>query len=320
MPRLLITGLTGFVGETLRCYLPQTAHAGAFELCAPPPGFDITLPEAVESLVARTSPDCVIHLAARSHVPTSFSDPAGTLAVNAIGTANLLHALVESGFRGRMLYVGSADVYGLAEIADLPVAETHPSMPRNPYAVSKAAAEMLCRQWHITHGLDVIIARPFNHTGPGQRPEYVLSGFAHDISAIAYGLRPACIEVGDIEVTRDFSDVRDVIDAYLALLEKGKPGEAYNVCSGHEYRLADLLRQMLRLSGVEAKIVTDPQRLRPAEQRRMRGDHSKITADTGWQPTRPIEDTLHGLLDYWSAHWQDQPAGKRPARHPGVSA
>lgn len=320
MSRLLITGLTGFVGETLCRYLPQSSYAGTYELCAPPPGFDITLPESVESFVTKANPDCVIHLAARSHVPTSFSDPAGTLAVNVIGTANLLQALVKTGFRGRMLYVGSADVYGLAEVSDLPVAETRTPMPRNPYAVSKAAAEMLCRQWHITHGLDVIIARPFNHTGPGQRPEYVLSGFAHDISAIAHGLRPARIEVGNIEVTRDFSDVRDVIDAYLTLLERGVPGEAYNVCSGREYLVADLLRQMLQQSGVEAEIVVDPQRLRPAEQRRMRGDHSKITAHAGWQPTRLIDDTLQDLLGYWSAYWRDQSVERRPARHPGVLA
>lgn len=318
MSRLLVTGLTGFVGETLRQYLPQTLRAGRFELCAPPPDFDITQPGSADDLVAGAKPDLVIHLASQSHVPTSFIDPAGTLAVNVNGTANLLLALTKTDFKGRMLYVGSADIYGLVSVSDLPVNETYLPTPRNPYAVSKAAAEMLCRQWHITNGLDVVIARPFNHTGPGQHPGYALSGFARDIAAIAQGIKPPRIEVGDIQVTRDFSDARDVIDAYFVLLAQGRAGEAYNVCSGREYRLADLLQQMLQLAGVEAEIALDPQRLRPSEHRRIYGDHSKITAHTGWQPTRSIEDILHSLLDYWAAYWLNRSAPAAPALRQGV--
>lgn len=304
MINLLVTGLTGFVGQAMRQYLPDSPMAARVRLLGPASGFDLLDPLAVQGLVRESQPDWVIHLAAQSHVPTSFKDPARTLQINTIGTANLLQALANEGFAGRLLYVSSADIYGAVGDDDLPVHETLPPAPRNPYAVSKAAAELLCLQWRRAHGLDVVVVRPFNHVGPGQRPDFALSGFARDIAAIALNRQAARIIVGDLEVTRDFCDVRDVLDAYFLLLAQGHAGEIYNVCSEQEYLLRDLLQEMLVRAGVQAEIISDPARFRPAEQRRMCGSHAKITAHTGWKPHRVLTDTLDQLVDYWKKEQQ----------------
>jgi GDP-4-dehydro-6-deoxy-D-mannose reductase len=245
-------------------------------------------------------PEWVVHLAAQSHVPHSWTDPAATLQVNVCGTANLLNALTGSGFKGRLLYVSSADVYGAVPERGLPVGEEAAVSPRSPYASSKVAAEVLCRQWARTRGLDVVIARPFNHTGPRQRTEFVLPGFARELAAIKLQRQAPRVGVGDLDVTRDFLDVQDVARAYVALLSKGRSGETYNVCSGREVHLGDALQRMVSLAGVAASIEVDPAKLRPAEQRRMCGSHAKITADTGWTPRIALDDTLRQILDYWT--------------------
>src|SRR5690606_26917153 len=182
--RLLVTGHRGFVGQTLQQWLPQSRWAGQFELLLPDGRVDVRDRGTISQWVKQTQPDSVLHLAAQSFVPAAFADPARTLDVNLLGTLNLLQALHENGFKGRFLYVSSADVYGAVPEHDLPVDEDRLPMPRNPYAVSKASAELLCRQWHFAHGLDTCIARPFNHTGPGQDPRFVLSGFAQRIAQI----------------------------------------------------------------------------------------------------------------------------------------
>lgn len=249
--------------------------------------------------IAEHRPDWIIHLAAQSHVPSSWADPAATLSVNAGGTANLLMAMGDAGFQGRLLYVSSADIYGAVAEAGLPVTEETPAAPRNPYATSKVAGEELCRQWARTRPLDVVIARPFNHTGAGQRPDFALPAFAREIAAIKLGRQAPRVQTGDLDVTRDFLDVRDVVAAYLALLARGASGQTYNVCSGREVHLGEALGMLTRLAGVQAEIVTDPARLRPSEQRRMCGSHARITAATGWQPSIALGDTLTQLLDHW---------------------
>lgn len=250
-------------------------------------------------MLDRQQPDWVVHLAAQSHVPSSWADPAATFQINVGGTATLLKVLTETGFKGRLLYVSSADVYGSVPAQLLPLSEDVPAEPRNPYAASKLAAEMLCRQWARAQPLDIVIARPFNHTGPGQRPDFALPAFARDIAAIKQGRQPATIMAGDLGVTRDFLDVRDVVAAYVALLDKGRSGEIYNVCSGRESNLSEALQALIALSGVRAEITADPSRMRPSEQRRMCGSHDKLTAATGWQPAIPLRETLGDLLDFW---------------------
>lgn len=297
--RLLVTGHRGFVGQALQAWLPDSPWASRVAVLTLPVGLDIRDTERLQAAVADARPDFVLHLAAQSFVPAAFDDPRNTLDVNVLGTLSLLQALSAQAFGGRLLYVSSADVYGAVADGSLPVAETQLPAPRNPYAVSKVAAELLCQQWHFAHGLDVVIARPFNHTGPGQDARFALSGFARGIARIALGRAPARIDTGNLAVTRDFSDVRDVLDAYLVLLHAGRAGQLYNVCSGVERSLDGLLATMLAGAGVQAEVVTDPSRLRPNEQLRMVGSHRKLVADTGWAPRCDFDQTLAAMVAWW---------------------
>ena len=208
-------------------------------------------------------------------------------------------ALDAVGFGGPLLYVGSGDVYGRVEEGDLPVRETQPLRPRNPYAVSKVAAEALCYQWSQTGGFRVVMARPFNHIGPGQDVRFAVADFARQIMEMRLGRREPVLVTGDLDVTRDFSDVRDVVRAYHLLLEQGENGAIYNVCSGRERPLRSLVEGLLQSAGVQADLCTDRARLRPVEQRRMVGDATTIRAAVGWTNEIPLEQTLTDILDYW---------------------
>ncbi len=288
--KLLLTGANGFVGRYVRAALP----------CIPlPDGLDLRDPAALTAAVASIQPDAVLHLAAQSFVPASFKSPRETFDINLTGTLNLLEALQAAEFRGRMLFVGSGDTYGQVAEAALPVREDHPLRPRNPYAVSKVAAEALCYQWSQTAGFEIVMVRPFNHIGPSQSPRFAIADFARQVTEIRLGRRAPVLQVGDIDVTRDFTDVRDVVRAYSLLLEQGQNGEVYNICSGREYSIRDLLQQLITLAGVEATIEQDPARLRRAEQRRMVASFAALHRDTGWQPAIPMEESLQDLLNDW---------------------
>ena len=299
MKTLLLTGHHGFVGTALRDWLPSSPWADRLRLALPPDGFDLLDAEAVQALVRDTRPDQVLHLAALTHVPSAIADPVPTLQVNLIGTTHLIEAIRAHAPRARLLYASSADVYGRVPPEALPIGEDRPPAPLNPYSVSKAAAEMMCRQAHAAQGLDVIVARPFNHVGPGQRPEFAVSGFARSIAEVQLGRRPPELPVGNLEATRDFSHVLDVCEGYLALLERGRSGETYNLCSGRETRLRDLLDRMIERSCCRARIVQDPARMRPADQPRVAGDPSKALRDAGWRAHRPLEPLLDEMIEHW---------------------
>lgn len=299
MKRLLVTGRHGFVGRTLAQVIQRDPWHRRWESIALDDGLELRDPVTVERLVRDATPDAVLHLAAQSFVPESFRDPRTTMEVNFLGTLNLLLALKGVGFGGRFVYVSTGDVYGLVPESGLPISETTPPRPRNPYAVSKLAAELLCWQWHASEALDMVVARPFNHVGWGQRDEFALSAFARQIVEARARRRAPVVSVGNIDVTRDFTDVNDVAHAYLALLEHGVPGETYNVCSGIEYRLRSLLDRMIEIAGVDVHIELDPTRVRATEQRRVCGDPSKIRQATGWSPKVSIDDSLQAVLDYW---------------------
>ena len=291
----LLTGANGFVGQTMQAALP----------CVPlPDGLDLRDRAALDAAIAEIQPDMVIHLAAQSFVPASFENPRETFDINFYGTLNLLEALQSVGFKGRMLFVGSGDTYGRVPEAALPVREEHPLHPRNPYAVSKVAAEALCYQWSQTSGFEIVMARPFNHIGPGQSPRFAITDFARQVTEIRLGRHAQVLQVGDIDVTRDITDVRDVVRAYALLLEKGRNGGIYNVCSGREHSIRDLLQRLIALAGVEARIERDQTRLRPAEQRRMVASFDLLHRDTGWQPLIPIERSLQDLLNDWEKQLQ----------------
>jgi len=299
MRTLLLTGHTGFVGRVVLEAGESPALAMRWRIATLPDDFDIRSP-ALSTEVADIRPDAVLHLAGRTSVAESFEDPEGFFDVNFHGTWNLLKALRSAAFAGRMLFISSGDCYGTVSPDELPVAEHRPQRPRNPYSVSKVAAEALCCQWAQTERFDVLIARPFNHVGPGQDARFAVASFARQVARIRAGAATASIVTGDLEVTRDLTDVRDVVGAYFALLERGRTGECYNVGSGHETRLRDVLAELLSLAAVNAEVRTDPARLRADEQRRAVADVRKSGRDAGWSASIPLSTTLRDTLDDWS--------------------
>lgn len=296
---LYLTGATGFVGKHV---LAEAARGvfGDTEVASASVGLDLRDAAAVLVDIDAIRPDTVVHLAAQSFVPESFVRPRDTIDTNLIGTLNLLEALKSTGFRGRMLYVSTGDVYGAVPEADLPVVEAQPPMPRSPYAVSKVAAELLCRQYQLSVDFEIVVARPFNHIGPGQDVRFVVPSLARQVARIAAGMEPTEILAGDIDVTRDFSDVRDVVGAYAALLRFGRAGEIYNVCSGREVKIRDILMILCRQAGIAPDIRQDAAKLRPSEQRRMVASSAKLAEDTDWAPQWTLERTLQQILDTFS--------------------
>lgn len=295
--RVLVTGASGFVG---RHFCRHTETMPQWRAVPAPEELDLRDATSVANFLAAAAPlDVVLHLAAQSNVPQSFVDPEATYDVNFLGTLRLLRGLKAHGFHGRFIYVGTADAYGLVPEDELPVGEERPLRPRNPYAVSKAAAEALVYQWTQSEGLNAVLVRPFNHIGPGQDERFAVGAFARQFAEMALGRRPPRLEVGDLNVTRDFTDVRDVARAYSELLTRGTPGSVYNIGSGSETRLRDIVGTLGALAGIEAEIVVDTVRLRPAEQRRMVADTTRIRRDLDWQPHYRLEQTLEDTYKDW---------------------
>ncbi|HEX7241410.1 MAG TPA: GDP-mannose 4,6-dehydratase, partial [Longimicrobiaceae bacterium] len=241
-------------------------------------------------------PDSVYHLAGQASVADSFSRPLDTWDVNATGTLRLVCALAEGGFRDtRVLLAGSAEVYGNVPEGEQPISERHPIRPATPYAASKAAAEMVALQASATEGPQVVIARSFNHTGPGQDSRFALPSFAHQLVGVRAGRCDPTLHVGNLTVRRDILDVRDVVRAYRCLVEKGRAGEAYNVCSGEAHPLREMVEEMIELSETGARIEVDSERFRPVDLPLLVGDGSRMRA-LGWSPEIPLRRTLSDLL------------------------
>jgi GDP-4-dehydro-6-deoxy-D-mannose reductase len=287
---LLVTGDSGFIGRHFR-----SKYGGVgFEDAEGP--VDLCDERRVRLAVASIAPRAVLHLAAQSSVPDSVARPQETYNINFVGTLNLLQALQAMEFRGAFVYVSSADVYGHVEEEHLPVRETTPVRPRSPYAASKLAAEALCYQQGRMHGFRVVIVRPFNQIGPGQDGRFALPNFARQIAEIRAGRRPAKLVGGDLSTTRDFTDVRDTVRGLDAILERGRDGETYNLCSGRERSLYSMVTELLEIAGVEAELEVDPERLRPNDLRRMVGDAGKLREHTGWTAEIPTRTTLEDIL------------------------
>ena len=294
MKNILLIGGNGFVGTHLRIALKTK-----FAVASTGRDVDVRDFNQLHALVSRFQPDMVLHLAAVTTLRESFTNPQDTYDINFLGTLNLLMALRKSHFNGRMLFVSSSEVYGLLEESDLPVHETKVLKPLSPYAVSKISAESLCHQWSQTENFDIVIARPFNHIGPGQTERFAIADFGKQIAAIKLGLAEPLMHVGDIDSTRDFTDVRDIVAAYQLLLQQGRNGETYNVCSGTERSIRSLIERMCQLAGVVVDLRTDPARSRPSEQRRVVGSNNKLTDETGWVPQHSLDQTLLDIVNYW---------------------
>jgi GDP-4-dehydro-6-deoxy-D-mannose reductase len=301
--RLFVTGLSGFVGQHIQSRLQ--AETSAWELLPVPGRYDLGQPSSLDGLWPEM-PDAVIHLAGQTFVPEAFRDPARTFEINLLGTLNLLQALKARGFNGRFLYVSSGDVYGQVSEDQLPITELQPPCPRNPYAVSKLSAEFLSLQWGLSEDWPVLVARPFNHIGTGQKDSFAIASAARQICRIKQGLQAPQLQVGDIDVTRDFLDVGDVVSAYLALLEKGTPGQVYNICSGREQSIRSLIEQLGDLAQVDMQLIEDPARMRRADQRRVCGSHTRLAQTTGWTPQITTQQSLRAILSDWETRVKEE--------------
>lgn len=290
-----MTGAEGFVGRHLCAHLRAVGdHVVAVDTAADVP-VDVTDAGAVRGAVARGAPDVVFHLAALAHVGQSWTDADRLRDINVGGTRNVVEACVQSGVP-RLLLVGSAEQYGAVGSERVPIREDAPMVPITPYGKSKLAAEMLAIAAFRDHDLSVICIRAFNHTGPGQRPEFLVPGLAARIAACERSGRNA-IAVGNLDPVRDFVDVRDVVRAYRLLAELGKSGEAYNVCSGRGIPVADLAARLVATAVRPMELTVDPALVRPVEVPWLVGDPTRLIATTGWAPEISLEQTLAEALD-----------------------
>jgi len=292
--RALVTGATGFVGPHLVAHL----RASGDEVVGLDDGIvEVTDPDAVGTWILGHRPEVLYHLAGWADVGGSWSAPQTAFRVNAEGTLNVLQAAIASGCE-RVLLVSSADVYGIVDEADLPITELHPLRPVSPYAVSKVAADYLGLQAWLGRKLEVVRVRAFNHLGPGQTDRFVAPAIA---SRIAANERDGGdeIPVGNLAARRDLTDVRDVVRAYRLLVERGEPGEAYNVCRGVDIEIVELAQRLLALATRPMRLVVDPDRHRPVDVPVLRGDPTKVARTTGWRPEIPLDQTLADVLDDW---------------------
>ncbi len=260
---------------------------------------DMTDSSSMRRLMAAVKPDRIFHLAAQSYVPTSWSAPAETLYRNTIGQLNILEAVREAGLDPLIHIAGSSEEYGFVLPEELPVKETNPLRPLSPYGVSKVAQEMLAYQYFKSYGLKTIVTRGFNHEGPRRGEVFVTSNLAKQIAEIEKGLKPPVVYVGDLSSRRDWSDVRDFVRAYWLALEKGVPGEVYNVGSGITRSVGEMLDVLLSMTECKIEVRQDPARLRPSDVKVLMADATKFKKLTGWEPQIPFEQTLKDLLDYW---------------------
>ena len=310
---VLITGAAGFAGSHLaeECArrgweVHGTARSGegTENLAAVPVAVihrcELSDADAVRTLVEEVQPAQVYHLAAQASVQRAWQDPMATLTNNIAAQLAILRAVQVTCPQARVLVVSSSEVYGRIDPARLPVKEDAPLGPLDPYAVSKVTQDMMAFQYFRSYGLPIIRTRAFNHEGPRRGDVFVTSNFARQVAEIEAGLREPIVYVGDLTPRRDYSDVRDIVRGYWLLLERGEPGEVYNLCSGKSWQIQQVLDFLLGLSTVKGITVkTDPARLRPSDVMILEGSPAKIHKATGWKVEIPFERTLTELVDYW---------------------
>ena len=312
--RVLVTGITGFVGSHFAEFaLAEGAEVfGSYRWRSKTENIDhlrdrVTLIEcdlrdlsSVNELVASSRPDFIIHLAAQSYVHASWHSPAETFNTNTISQVNLLEAVRAQGKAApRFLAIGSSEEYGLVHEDELPIKESNPLRPLSPYAVSKVTQDLMAYQYFKSYALPIVRARAFNHEGPRRGDVFVTSNFARQIAEIEAGGREPTILVGNLKAVRDYTDVRDIVRGYWLLLERGDPGQVYNLCSGRGWAIQEILDFLLGESiNTSIRVREDPARLRPSDVPVLIGDCSRLTA-LGWKPRIPFEQTLRDLLGYW---------------------
>lgn len=313
--RILITGITGFAGSHLADFLlaerkdvdiygmvrwrSKTENIEHIRDKIRLYECDIRDAYSVNKVIREVRPERIFHLAAQSFVPTSWRAPAETLTTNVIGELNIFEAVRQNGIDPLIHIAGSSEEYGLVKKDEIPIKETNPLRPLSPYAVSKVGQDLLGYQYFKSYGLKIIRTRGFNHTGPRRGEVFVCSDFAKQVARIEKGKQKPIIKVGNLKAKRDFTDVRDMVRAYWLVLEKGKIGEVYNICSNKAYSIKEVLDILLSLSRKRIKIEEDPQRMRPSDVPILLGDNTKFKKETGWQPEISFEKSIKDLLDYW---------------------
>lgn len=302
----LITGVSGFVGPYLVNHLVENGHEvyGIERSDKKVKNCRIYVADVLDEKKAfdainKVKPDYVFHLAGQSSVEASWKEPELTMNINVNGTKNILNAILKAKLNPKIVAVSSSEIYGNPK--KLPLREDHELKPTSPYGESRLKQEQLIQEF-IKKGMDIVIARSFPHTGPGQIPKFVCPAFAEQIAKIENGKTEAIIKVGNLNNERDFCDVRDVVRAYLLMADKCKKGEAYNICYGKAWKIKKILDYLLSMSKIKPKIITDPEKLRKGDMQKVVGDHSKITKECGWNPEIKFEDTLKDILDYWRAN------------------
>jgi GDP-4-dehydro-6-deoxy-D-mannose reductase len=314
--KVLITGITGFAGSHLVDYLltlpgvevmgilrwrSRTENIEHFQDKVRLVECDLRDASSVRDVIGDLRPDRIFHLAAQSFVPTSWTAPTESLVTNIIGQLNIFEAVKKLHIMPRIQLACSSEEYGMVYENELPIRETNPLRPLSPYAVSKVGQDMLGYQYFMSYKIPVIRTRGFNHEGPRRGPVFVCSDFAKQIADIEKGRRAPVLKVGNLDARRDFTDVRDVVRAYWLSLEKGEPGEVYNICSGRCWTIREMLDMLLAMTKTKIKIEADPARMRPSDVPVLLGDASRFRSATGWEPTIPFDQTLRDLLEYWRA-------------------
>ena len=307
MKKALIIGAAGFVGP----YLAHSLAAAGWKVTATKlpherlelPDADvrdmnILNPEELRACLDEEQPDGIFHLAAQSSVALSWKNPDLTIDINVKGAAHLMEAARLQEKKPRILLIGSSEEYGVIP-GDGVVVETTPVQPANYYAATKVCQEMIGMMYCKAYGLEVMATRSFNHIGPGQAPVFVVADFCKQVADIEAGKQEPLMRVGNLAAMRDFTDVRDVVEAYRMLMDAGRPGETYNVGSGHAVKIEDLLHRILSLSDRKITVEKDPKRFRPIDVPLVQADIGKLQADTGWKPVIPIEQTIQEILNEW---------------------
>jgi len=319
--RVLITGVTGFVGSHLAEYCLELGHevAGTMRWRSQQENLAevrdrVTLFEAdlrdgtaARNVIGTFSPDRIFHLAAQSFVAASWSAPAETLTTNVQCQVHLLEAVRAADLPARIQIAGSSEEYGKVRDDELPIRETNPLRPMSPYAVSKVAQDLMGFQYHESYGTWIVRTRAFNHEGPRRGEVFVTSNFAKQIALAEAGRGEPLLRVGNLEAHRDFTDVRDVVKAYWLALEHCEAGEVYNIGSGRAWKIADVAEMLIGMAKVPIGIEQDPARMRPSDVLALQADTTKFREATGWEPTIPFEQTLWDTLEYWRERVGERP-------------
>ncbi len=311
--KALITGITGFVGS----HMAELLLSKGFEvhgLCRWRSRTenvdhiknkihliegDLLDGHSLQEVMMDVRPTHIFHLAAQSFVPASWTSPAVTLEINVVGSCNLFEAVRAVQLDPVIQIACSSEEYGLVKPSEVSIKETNPLRPLSPYGVSKVAMDYLGYQYVQSYQMRIVRTRGFNHTGPRRGDVFAESSFAKQIAEIEKGFREPIIFVGNLEAKRDYTDVRDMVKGYLLAVEKGEPGEVYNICSGKAVKISKVLETLISYSKVKVKIEPDPARMRPSDVPILLGDNHKFVRQTGWKPTIPFEKTMKDLLDYW---------------------